>query len=55
MLVMILRVPQGEDGAVIMEAPGGYAFHVYDRSTGRDGIELMSHCGYILVMLSLLC
>ena len=29
---------QGEDGAVVLEAPGGYAFHVYNKDSGREGI-----------------
>lgn len=28
--------PQGEDGSIVMEAPGGYAFHVYDRDAERS-------------------
>jgi hypothetical protein len=29
---------QGADGAVVVEAPGDYPFHVYDKPSQRSGI-----------------
>lgn len=36
------RPPQGEDGSTILEAPGGYAFHVYGRDTEGNGDPVYS-------------
>ena len=30
-------VIQSDDGAVVVEAPGGYPFHVYDSTSTRAG------------------
>ena len=40
---------QGPDGAVVMEAPGGYAFYIYDRNTGRNGRHAKNLIHMILI------
>lgn len=29
---------QGSDGALILDAPGGYSFHLYDQDSDRTGV-----------------
>ena len=50
-MILFFIVLQDKDGAIVVKDPGGFAFRVYDRTTGRTGRKILNR----LILISCKC